>query len=394
MTKRAVIFGGGNIGRGFIGQLFCESGYEVVFVDVDEELMAALNRDRKYRLEAVSNAGVESFEIGPVRAVSSSDVGAVATAVAEAEIGATAVGANALKFIVPNLAVGLARRAAAGAAPINFIICENLHGAAAHVRDLVTAVTPPEALSYVQEKTGFVDTVIGRMVPVPTPEMRARDVSLVRVEPYKELPVDRTGFVGSIPTISAMTAYDDFGVFTARKLYIHNCGHALMAYVGYLHGYELGYEAVADLAVRGFMLAGLQESVKGISAAFNADPAWLNAHVDDLLGRFANRMLGDTIFRLGRDPVRKLAAEDRLTGAANLVCQCGEKPVHLAWGMAAALLFAPAGDPSAEKLQAAIKEKGPEQALFEVSGVAPGSVLGQLVMDAYGKLCQNPKALP
>ncbi|HOG50628.1 MAG TPA: mannitol-1-phosphate 5-dehydrogenase, partial [Lentisphaeria bacterium] len=165
MTKRAVIFGAGNIGRGFIGQLFCESGYEVVFVDVDEELMAALNRDRKYRLEAVSNAGVDSVAVGPVRAVSSRDVDAVAAAVAEADIGATAVGANALKFIVPNLAAGLARRAAAGAAPINFIICENLHGAAAHVRGLVTAAASPAALSYVQEKTGFVDTVIGRMVP-------------------------------------------------------------------------------------------------------------------------------------------------------------------------------------------------------------------------------------
>lgn len=394
MTRRAVIFGAGNIGRGFIGQLFCESGYEVVFVDVDEELMAALNRDRKYHLEAVSNAGVQDVVVGPVRAVSSRDTEAVAAAVAEAELGATAVGANVLKFIVPNLAAGLARRAAAGAAPINFIICENLHGAAAHVRGLVLAATPPEAHAYVTEKTGFVDTVIGRMVPVPTPEMRARDVSLVRVEPYKELPVDRKGFVGPVPTISAMTAYDDFGVFTARKLYIHNCGHALMAYVGYLHGYELGYEAMADPAVRDFMLAGLRESARGICAEYQADPAWLQAHVDDLLERFTNRMLGDTIFRLGRDPLRKLAAEDRLTGAANLVCQCGLEPVHLAWGMAAALRFDPPGDPSAEKLQAMLKEKGPELALQDVAGVAPGSILGRLVMDAYDKLGQNPKALP
>ncbi|MCI9383732.1 MAG: mannitol-1-phosphate 5-dehydrogenase, partial [Lachnospiraceae bacterium] len=31
---KAVMYGGGNIGRGFIGMLFSESGYEVTFVDV------------------------------------------------------------------------------------------------------------------------------------------------------------------------------------------------------------------------------------------------------------------------------------------------------------------------------------------------------------------------
>ena len=33
--KQAIIFGAGNIGRGFIGQLYSESGYHVTFVDVD-----------------------------------------------------------------------------------------------------------------------------------------------------------------------------------------------------------------------------------------------------------------------------------------------------------------------------------------------------------------------
>ncbi|MBO7091046.1 MAG: hypothetical protein J6W23_04620 [Victivallales bacterium] len=394
MKGKAVMFGAGNIGRGFIGQLFSESGYEVVFVDVVQELLDLFNRDHHYRLQTVSNEGSKDYSIGPVSGVDSRNQAAVAEAVAEASICATAVGANVLKFVAPNLAAGLALRAKRNLPPINVIVCENLHGAPEYLRGLLEQSIPEEAKSYLAEKTGLVETVIGRMVPAPTPEMRAEDIGWIKVEPYKELPVKRSGFVVPIPDIVAMTPYDDFDVFGARKLYVHNCGHALMSYVAYQRGYEYAYEALEDNEIRAFMLAGLRESVDGICAKFKADRAWLYAHVDDLLKRFANRSLGDTVYRLGRDPIRKLAAEDRLVGAANLAVEGGGRPVHLAWGIAAALLFNPADDPSAPALQAKIKENGAAAALAEVSGIQKDSELGKLVMDAYAKLLVNPKAIP
>ena len=395
MKEQAVIFGAGNIGRGFIGQLFSESGYEVIFVDVDQDLIAALNRDHRYHLQTVSNTGVEDYHIGPVSAVNGANSAAVAQAIAGASIAATAVGANALRFVAPNLAAGLALRAAANTGPLNIIVCENLHGAAQHLRDLTAArSSEPAARDYLANSVGFVDTVIGRMVPAPTPEMRAADVSFIKVEPYKELPVDRSGFVGTIPTISAMHAEDNFGIYTARKLYVHNCGHALLAYVGYQRGYTFSYEAMADDEIRAFMLAGLRESVDGICAEFGADPAWLYSHVDDLLLRFANRQLGDTLYRLGRDPLRKLAAEDRLTGAANLACAAGLRPRHLAWGIAAALLFAPTDDNSAQELQRQLREQGVAATIATVAGIAPESALSALVQEAYAVLRATPTALP
>ncbi|HPP75292.1 MAG TPA: mannitol-1-phosphate 5-dehydrogenase, partial [Armatimonadota bacterium] len=52
--KKAVQFGAGNIGRGFIGQLFHESGYEVVFVDVVPDVVRLLNEQRCYTLRIAS----------------------------------------------------------------------------------------------------------------------------------------------------------------------------------------------------------------------------------------------------------------------------------------------------------------------------------------------------
>lgn len=392
MTRQAVIFGAGNIGRGFIGQLFSESDYRVTFVDVDKDLVAALNRDGSYHLQTVFNEDIRDLRIGPVQAIHGSDLEAVAAAVANADIGATAVGAGALKFIAPGLARGIARRAAQAAAPFNVIICENLKGAAQITRDLVKTHLEPAALDYLEKAVGFVDTVIGRMVPMPTPEMRANDVSFIRVEPYKELPVDRQGFRGEIPTITAMTAESNFPLFTARKLYIHNCGHALLAYTGYLHGHQYGYEALANPAVHRLLDRGLAESAAGIVAAYGCPRQWLDDHVRDLLKRFANRVLADTIFRLGRDPVRKLHPADRLVGAANLARKAGAVPKHLAWGIAAALHFNPAEDTVAVGVQTQLREQGFNATLQQITGIEPDSDLGQAVHSAYLALAENPHA--
>ena len=390
MGKKAVIFGAGNIGRGFIGQLFCESGYEVTFIDVDATLITALNRDGQYRLQTVFNEDVHEYLIGPVRALHADDAETVADAVADADIGATAVGAGALTHVTPNLAAGIARRIERGAAPLNIILCENLKGAAGIVREAVEKSLPSSLRSQLDRHAGFVDTVIGRMVPIPTPEMRERDVSLVRVEPYKELPVDRAGFAGPIPDIVAMEAHDNFAVFTARKLYIHNCGHAFLAYCGYLRGHVYGYEALDDPLIHEILQGGLDESMTGIVHHYAVEKQWLQEHAQDLLRRFANRALGDSIFRLGRDPLRKLKEGDRLSGAAALAVAAGIIPQHLACGIAAGLCFDHPDDASALRLQQQLRADGIERVLPDLTGFAAESAMGKAILAAYARLRKSP----
>jgi mannitol-1-phosphate 5-dehydrogenase len=383
-ANSALMFGAGNVGRGFLGQLFSESGYEVVFVDVDQPLIAALNDRRAYTINLVDNDLNQKVEIAPVRALHAQDADAVAQAVAEAEIAATAVGVRALEHIAPLLAAGIVRRARAGMpAPLNVIICENLKDAAATFRGMVGEHVPTGQQGYFRANVGFVDTVVGRMVPPPTPEMRQQDPSLIAVEPYKVLPVDRQGFVGPIPNIAGLEPCDNFAAYTARKLYVHNCGHAVLGYLGYLRGHEFGYQALEDTAIRPTFEAALAESKAGIVAAHGVEPAWLEAHIADLTRRFANCALGDTVFRLGRDPLRKLGSADRLVGAARLAGQAGVLPNALGWGIAAGYCFDDAADPLAVRLQQRIAAEGFAAVLADVSGVQPDEPLESLVTARY-----------
>lgn len=387
MSKLALMFGAGNVGRGFLGQLFSESGYGVIFVDIDEPLIAALNARRGYTIRLVEDDWAEEVTVAPVQALHAEETSAVARALAEANLAATAVGVRALPHIAPLVAAGVARRAEEGVpAPLNIIVCENLKDAAAIFRRMVGDHLPAARHAYLQTHVGFVDTVIGRMVPPPTPQMRAQDPSLIVVEPYKELPVDRRGFVGPVPEIVGLEPTDDFAFYVARKLYIHNCGHAMLGYLGHLRGHDFGTQALEDAAIRPLLERALAESKHGIAAAHGVDPARLETYIGDVTRRLANHALGDTIFRLAHDPLRKLGPEDRLVGAARLVEKAEGTPDALSWGIAGGYCFDDANDPLAVTLQQRMDVEGLDAVLADVSGIEPDEPLAALVRERYRRL--------
>ena len=388
IRQTAVIFGAGNIGRGFIGQLFSESGYDVVFVDVDDTLIDAINNRGQYTIRLEDNDGTQEIQVAPAHALHAQrDQPAIVDLIGQAAIGATALGVRALPHIAPLLAAGITRRAESGVSPpLNLIICENLKGAAATFRRMVGEHIAAENQAYFESHLGFVDTVIGRMVPPLTPELRAQDSSLIVVEPYKELPVDRTGFVGNIPQVVGMRPCDNFAAYTVRKLYIHNCGHAVLGYLGYLAGHEYGYEALADAEIQASVEQALAESKKGIVHAYGVESDWLDGHIADLLYRFGNRALGDTNFRLGRDPLRKLGPADRLVSPARLAEQAGIRPEALSLAIAAGYCFDHPDDPLAGELQQRLRHDGLATVLADVSEIRKDEPLGELVKEKYDRL--------
>ena len=391
--KKAIMYGAGNVGRGFLGQLFSESGYEVVFVDIVPALIAALNERRSYRLRLVSNERTEDILIGNVRAVDGRSVEAVIAEIANADIMATAVGANVLPKIAPTIAAAIARRAGdgqiKGAGPLNIIICENLKEAPRIFREMLEQHLPAQHHSYLAERVGLVDAVIARMVPLVPPELQQQDPSLILAEPYKILPVNKAGFVGEIPSIVGLEPHDNFEAYMDRKLYIHNAGHAMLGYLGHLKGLIYGYEALEDPDIRPWLLQALDESQRALIARHGFAPQALREHVEDLLNRFANRALGDTTFRLARDPLRKLGRTDRLVGAASLAWSFGIRPIALSVGIAAALAFDDPRDVSAMELQRRLVQEGLDSVLHDICGLDPKDKIAQMVLAQYEKIRQG-----
>lgn len=334
--KQAVMYGGGNIGRGFIGALLSQSGYEVTFIDVAEPVVKHLQEHRRYPIRIVSTEGHEDVWVEHVTAVNGNLPEAV-DAIAGCDIMATAVGARILKFIVPNIIAGLRKRWAMNKGPLNIIICENLNDANKVLEAMLKEGLTAEECVKFDETVGLVEASIGRMVPVQTEEMKAGEPMRVCVERYGFLPVDKAAFKGGIPEIRNMVPFEPFDFYIKRKLYIHNMGHATCAYLGNLLGLDYIYESIAVPEVRILVQNAMQESEMALSKKYGAPMTDLQEHITDLLYRFTNAALKDTCQRVGGDPARKLSPEDRLIGSSRLALEMGVYPAYIAVGAAAGL---------------------------------------------------------
>lgn len=381
--KKAVIFGAGNIGRGFVAQLLYESGYETVFIDVNQELIRLLNERGSYEIEIISEENYRVL-VGNIRAVDGHQVEEAAAEIAGAALVVTAVGGGALRHIAPTLATGIARRHAAGVqTPLNVVLCENLYDAGKIMHGYVQDALPPALFNYAGEHVAFVETVVARMVPVMEESFNNSDPLLMVVEPYKILPLDAAAWKGERLRIEGFLFCDNFIAYVERKLFIHNAGHALSAYEGYIKGYRFIYEAVEDEDIHRRVYGALREARLALEKKHGLDRLGLQENIDDLLRRFGSRKLRDTVLRVGRDPYRKLASRDRLVGAARMAEECGIKPRYIAGGIAAALCFAHPSDPSAVALQQEIADKGIGAVIESLCLIKPGELLYSMIMNRY-----------
>ena len=364
--KKFIMYGAGNIGRGFIGQLFSDSDYKVGFVDINEQVIGKLNEDKEYPVDVVNGDVLDEQIVKNVYGIDGKDVELVANEIASADIMATAIGVNVLKFIAKPIAMGLKKRFINNAKPFNIIICENLIGADAYLKGLIKEQIP-EYADRVEKEIGFVEASIGRMVPVLPEEKKMGNPLRVYVEPYNILPVDKDAFKGEIPNVKNLYPFTPFNLFIERKLFMHNMSHATSAYLGYQRGYTYIYQAMEDVDIRLVVSKALTQSAVALSKENGVEIEGLLSHADNLIYRFTNVALGDTVERVGKDTIRKLSSTDRLIGAINL-CEKHNVPCsYLCIGVAGGLLFDPNSDERSIELSTYAKENGVKATLEKYS---------------------------
>ena len=345
---KALHFGGGNIGRGFIGKILAEAGYEVVFADINMTVIDRLNQDHGYTVHVVGEGVDQKETVKNVRGINSGDEAAVTAEISDATLVTTAVGPPVLEILAPLLARSLAARYRAGGAPLNIIACENMVRGSSFLKEKVLAAAGDDA-ALIDANTGFVDCAVDRIVP----PVRGGDADplAVTVEVFSEWIVDSTQFKGAVPAIAGMIATDKLMAFIERKLFTLNTGHTALAYFGQLVGKKTVGEAMQDDAVRQAAEAVMKESGAVLIRRYAFDPAAHRAYIDKILKRFANPYLHDDIDRVARQPLRKLGAQERFIKPLNGMLEYDLPHDATVRAIAATLHYHNPDDPQAVEMQ-------------------------------------------
>lgn len=317
---KAVHFGAGNIGRGFVGLLLHEGGYELVFSDVAASLVASINDVSEYTVHEVGEGGTDKV-VTDFRAIdSSADAQAVIDEVATADVVTTAVGPTILRFVAPHIIAGLALRDPS-APPLQIMACENGINATDLLRDEMREQAG-DGWDAVSARAVFANTAADRIVPAQPPG-EGVDVT---VEPFYEWAIGRHPFGDDPPHIPG---------------------------------------ALTEPAIAAKVSATLEETSALLEAVHGLDATELADYRATILRRFANPALPDTVERVGRQPLRKLSRNERFVSPASSAAERGLPTTALVAAMGAALEFDVPEDEQSVEMQRRLRDG--EAAAFTAS---------------------------
>lgn len=377
--KQTVHFGAGNIGRGFIGALFSQSGYHVTFVDIADNIINKLNADKKYKVLLATDEK-ETTTIENVSGLNNmKQEEEVITAIKNATYLTTAIGPTILPRIAPLIAKGLAERVKSSDEKLYVIACENQISATDLLKKYIFEALDEETKAKLQTRVYFFNSAVDRIVPIQDNQ----DSLDVLVEPYYEWVVETSE---TIPVIEGMTIVPELAPFIERKLFTVNTGHAVIAYLGYLEGKSTIDQTLADREVYEQVKRTLGETGAYLIKQYGLDEEEHQKYMMKIIERFKNAYLNDGVTRVGRSPLRKLGPDDRLVRPATEAKKAGLPFTNLAKAIAAALLFDFKEDEEAVKLQAMIHESGVASVLKEVCGLDEQDEVTKEILHHYEAL--------
>ncbi|KAK4463225.1 putative mannitol-1-phosphate dehydrogenase, partial [Cladorrhinum samala] len=387
--KKAVHFGAGNIGRGFVACFLHNSGYEVIFAEVNDTTVQKLNTQKSYKVIEVGSDGTTESTITNYRAINSAKNEAeLVQEIATADVVTCSVGPHILKFLAPVIAKGIDKRST-DLAPVAVIACENAIGATDTLAEFIKSPenTDPSRLEDYDKRAAFANSAIDRIVPAQDPSAGLD----VKLEKFYEWVVEKTPFKEwATPDIKGINWVDNLQPYIERKLYTVNTGHATAAYHGYIRRKSTVYDALQDKDIQKEVRDALTETANLITDKFDIDAEEQQRYVDKIVRRISNPHLEDAVERVGRAPLRKLSRKERFIGPAAELAEHGKDCSALLDAAEMAFRFQNVeGDQESFELAKIMEEKHPEEVVKEVCGLQPTEKLFPHVVERVKRVQED-----
>lgn len=381
--KKAVHFGAGKIGRGFIAELLHDSGYEIVFADVVDALVDLVNETHEYSLFLIDHNYEEKVIDNVIAYSSIKEPEKVIEAIGDAEVITTSVMATNLPKIAPILAKGLKKRLEDGKGKATIMACENAIMGTDILKNAIVD-TGILTLEEVDAIGVYPNTAVDRMVFGGVHNGKEG----IEIGDAFELAIERGKLIDpKSEPIKGAEYVDDLAMFLKRKIYMINCGHELSGYFGQVKGYTIVQDALRDPEIQKEVRAAVTESAAALEKLYGFSHESLMEYMEVMMiQRFLTPGVSDPIDRVSREPIRKISANDRIMGPAYQCEEYGLPNRHLLKGVACALKFTNPDDKQATELQTYIEENGVGAAICKYTGLVEYSRMYNVILEEYNNL--------
>lgn len=364
--KRALIIGAGNIGRGVVGYLLKEAGYQLSFYDLNTETLENIQQNGGYSVfvaggETPERHEVTTFEIIPPDQLTE--------ALVDHELVFCCVYEGAFQSIAQSLVEACKRKMKLQ----NVMLCVNSLGAPQKFRSFVEkSLNETEKVAF-QEKVG-INQVMVLSAGLPLSETQLQQYPYaVMITANPHLEIDGLSFKGEKPQIPQVAFVSNAEGRIYRKVYVGNMRHVMAGFIG--DAQEMTYicEAQQNQTIRQYLVGAFEEAHAAIVAKYTFDPEedqeW-TAYMQDKL----TQNVKDPIQRVTANPAVKLSGEERFIGPAKLCLDYQILPFYIALGIAYGICYIQKED-----------SRTIDQLLVEVCGLDPQQdfILYQLIKKHY-----------
>ena len=373
--SKAVHFGAGNIGRGFIGEILFENDFDITFVDVNEKIIDVLNERASYEIE-IAEDGKRHIAVSGVSGINNGkDPEAVVAAITQADIITTAIGPNILPLIAGLIAQGIEARQAAGKEePIDILACENMIGGSQFLGEEVKKHLSQAGLEYAENYVGFPNAAVDRIVPAQSHE----DPLFVVVEPFKEWVVETGRMKNKGLKLTGVHYEEELTPFIERKLFSVNSGHATSAYTGAHYGAQTILEALKNSTVKANVQAVLAEIRSLLIAKWDFKEADLLDYHKVIISRFENPYIVDDVTRVARTPIRKLGFDERFIRPIRELKERGLAYDNLLKTVAYVFEYKDPNDQQSVELQDLLANKPLAEVITQVTGLEDQDLIAEI----------------
>lgn len=374
-----VVVGAGREGKGYLGNIFCEAGWEVTFLDKDPFVIHELQKGRytvtEFRIQDTRRRIVEGYSAfvtgqdGYLMQIVNAD--AIALCLYPQDIAEAT--ASLLPFLKKRVEMNPGQR-------LSIFPCTNELGLIPIIRKQILDFLDEKGRQWFDEKVTLVDTVVRR--PVGAQSSSSLELEAGVVCPMLVGTPVYADFTG-VPWIEKTSL--DIDKLKELKVHTINTAHAACAYTGYLKGFTTIDEALEDSYVREIRDGVLAESVPVLAEIYSIDldSLWKLAIFPESKEPFR-----DPITRVAFDPIRKLSRYDRLTSNACMCMEHGIDPVHLIQAIAYGMCYDAPDDEAAQRIQEWISKHGIDKAVSKVTGLNEKDEIVKRVSAIWRRNCR------